>query len=186
MANQVSDAFPIFYAEPVQDKAASQKANRPIYKNQERVRVLIPGDRNNQGVFVVTDTHRERWPEHYKAFLKGTEKAVDGMPIEDWAYIDRAKAMELKSANVMTVEQLADMPSTLVATFGPGTAELVTRAKAHVAQDPMNVAGINALQERDELISENKKLKAQLEEFQNAAACEADARVPQGLPAIGG
>ena len=49
----------------VKDEVASRNAGREIYREIERVRIIIPGAVASIVVKNVDDTHRERWPAEY-------------------------------------------------------------------------------------------------------------------------
>jgi hypothetical protein len=189
--------FPIFFIEPVHDVAASKKAGRAKFRNEERVRIMIPGDRNNVGVFPVEEKHRKRWPQQYAAFKENGKNVVEGTPLTEWPYIDRARVMELQSMHIHTVEQLANVPEGFVTNFGPGGADLVGHARATIASDPLGVEGVKAIKERDEFKveverkqTENDQLKQQIaalqQQLEATSSGVAEVNVPEvpQMPAV--
>ena len=55
---------PIFFVEPVEDKAASEKEGVVRFRDEERVRLIVAGDMFNQPVHPVDDSIKERFAEH--------------------------------------------------------------------------------------------------------------------------
>lgn len=123
--------IPRFHIEPVIDELASQAAGRPIYKDEERVQFVMPGN-PTQPVERVTDYHRERWPQQYEAFRKSQEWAVEGTPLEMWPVLRRAQVLELKGLGLMTVEQVATMADNAVQKIGMGGRRLRELAVAYL------------------------------------------------------
>ncbi len=101
--------IPRFYLESVEDPLASQREARPVFFDQERVELIIPGNSLNIVVEIVNDSHRQRWPEAYKRFKDGHEMAANGTPLEMWPILKPAQVRELKGINLFTVEHVAGM-----------------------------------------------------------------------------
>ncbi len=106
--------IPQFFMDSVQDGLASESAGRPIFKDIERVKILMPGNQLNAPVHNVTDVHRQRWPEAYKAFKEGYEVAVDGTPLEQWNILTKSQVYELKGMHLRTVEDVARIPDNVL------------------------------------------------------------------------
>ena len=55
---------PRFFIESIEDQLASQREGRPIFYDQERVELMIPGiSQYNIKVDIVDESHRNRWPD---------------------------------------------------------------------------------------------------------------------------
>lgn len=101
---------PRFFIESIRDDLASQREGRPIFHDQERVELMIPGvSQYNIKVDIVSDEHRNRWPDQYKKFKAGIEISAAGTPLEQWSILGRSQVLELKAMNFATVEQIAQM-----------------------------------------------------------------------------
>lgn len=148
---------PIFKLDQVQDEAASQMAGRPIYREVERVEILMPGG-FNQPVFNVTDAHRQRWPREYEAFKKGQEVAIEGTPIDHWAFLSRAMVHELKALNVFTVEQCATLSDTALQRIGMGGRQIRNAAVAYLDDAA-------AMAQTSQLTAENERLSQRVAEL---------------------
>ncbi len=124
--------IPRFFIESVADELASQRDGRPIFYDQERVELMIPGvSQYNIKVDIVSEDHRRRWPEQYRAFRAGQELAADGTPLEQWPILKRSHVLELKAMNFTTVEQLAEMDDQATQRIMGGM-RIRTLAKAYI------------------------------------------------------
>lgn len=79
------------------------------YKNVEFVNILTPGDTKSMPRQKVADLHRQKYRPWYEAWRRGLEMAPEGSPIEMWPMMTPAQVRHLKSVNIFTVEQLANI-----------------------------------------------------------------------------
>lgn len=135
MDTQVSQSgiFPRFYNKAVQNKAESDKAGRPIFRDVEYVEIRIAGDKGSIVCRKVRDEDRQRWPEVYERFKKQQETAIEGTPVEEWPVLTASQAAELKALNIFTVEALAELKDSGLANLGMGARDLQAKAKAYIA-----------------------------------------------------
>ena len=101
--------IPRFFIESVEDPLASQREGHPVFFDQERVELLVPGNMLNVVVEIVGPSHAQRWPEAYKRFKDGQEMATNGTPLEFWPILKPAQVRELKAMNLFTIEHVRDM-----------------------------------------------------------------------------
>lgn len=151
-----------FFIESIPDELASAREGRPIFKDQERVELMTPGNSLNIPVHIVTDEHRQRWPKQYEAFRKGMDIAVDGMPLEQWPILRRSQVLELKAMNFTTVEQLADMNDHATQRMMGGM-RLRTLAKAFLDE-------AHAGAEFSRITAENERKDQEIAELKRAVA----------------
>lgn len=111
---QRDGAIPRFYMDSRPNRARSEEDGVPRFDEVEMVEVLVPGDRLNTPVFQVTNEHRKRWPNAYKAFKEGQEGTVEGTPIEQLPGLTKSQAQELRYFHILAIEQLANMPDDLL------------------------------------------------------------------------
>jgi hypothetical protein len=112
---------PRFFIESIPDELASQREGRAIFHDQERVELMIPGvSQYNIKVDIVSDEHRRRWPDQYKAFRAGQEISAEGTPLEQWPILKRSQVLELKAMNFVTVEQVSQMDDQTMQRFMGG------------------------------------------------------------------
>ena len=142
---------PRFEMKSKQDLVASEREGRPIFHDVEEVEFLIPGNPYNIHAAVVTNEHRQRWPEQYKAFKAGHEISASGTPIEQWGVLNSSQRNELKALNLMTVEHIAEMSDHVTQRFMGGM-RLRNMAKAYLdeAEAGKLLAQATAKNERDD------------------------------------
>src|SRR6187402_786996 len=131
-----------FYMKPRIDIDASNKANRPIYKDVPFITVMIPGDKNNIVTAEVWDLHRRRFPQHWAQFIAGVKDQVVGTPLKVAPFLTEAHIEELAYFKIRTIEQLANLSDTNM-TF-MGAREMSDAAKKYL----LTVNGNEALLER--------------------------------------
>jgi len=79
------------------------------YENVEYVTILTPGDPKSAPRHKVTDEIRRKYKRHYDLFKQGLEMSNEGTPLEMFPVLTPAQINHLKSINIFTVEQLAEM-----------------------------------------------------------------------------
>lgn len=158
-------ARPRFYMEAVQNKFKSEQEGRPIFDEREMVEIRIPGDKLSVYVGYVTDAERERWSDIYAAFKRGEARAASGTPLEHWTNpsMTRARVAELKGANILSVEELANVPDNTLPRLGMGSRELREQARAYL--DSAKGGAGNAA-----MAAEVARLKEMVEQLTRAAA----------------
>ena len=125
--------FVTFFKHPQEDKAASLKEGRPIYKEVDYVRIMVPGDKDSIVVRPARDMDKQRFAKQFAAYEAGEKEYLDGMPLKAWPMVTRGQVEELKYFGVHSVEQLADLADIHVQKFmGMGT--LKEQAKAYIQQ----------------------------------------------------
>lgn len=98
-----------FFMRPVIDQEASDKAQRPIYKDIEFVEMMIPGDKHNIVVEPVDHVNKQRFASRYAQFKQGQAEQVIGTPLSAANLCTPAQIKELEFFNIRTVEQLAGL-----------------------------------------------------------------------------
>lgn len=128
--NDVARVIPMFFIESVPDEVASASAGRPIFRDEERVEIIFPGNPHTRPVKIVTDEERMKWPDQYKAFKAGQEQALDGTPIEEWPRLKKSQVYELKALGFLTIESIAAMSDLACQRIGLGGTQLKALAAA--------------------------------------------------------
>ena len=127
--------FARFFTEEVVDPVASAAAGRPIYRSEERVELINPGDLLNKPVLRVsqlTDEQREQFKTVYAQFKKGEEQSHEGTPIDQWPVLNRAQIRELKAKEIYTVEQCAGLSDLGIQQIGMGGRAIRDLARAYL------------------------------------------------------
>lgn len=96
-----------FYSRPVLLKTESEAAERPIYKDVDHIRILVPGDKLNQIDRVASEDDIRRFAEHWAKYKAGKGNEVVGTRLEVVPWMTRSKVEEYRFFNIHTVEQLA-------------------------------------------------------------------------------
>lgn len=60
----------------------------------------------------------KRWPDHWKAFLEGTEAPLGGIPLKEFPMLTPADIATCQRYHVRTVEDLADYPDVQLKNLG--------------------------------------------------------------------
>lgn len=163
--NEAADKIiPRFYIEDIPDELASQREGRPIYSSQERVELLIPGNMLNIKVDIVTNEHRNRWPDAYAKFKQGQEIAINGTPLEQWPLMKKAQVLEFKHFNLFTVEHVRDMSDLTCQSIRGGT-KWKDLAKGYLDDAAAGAMLAEKTAEAEKRNSENAELRAQIEEL---------------------
>jgi hypothetical protein len=152
-----------FYIEGVHMLAASEKAGRPIFEDREFVKIIPIGDNKTVVTKAVNDEIRQRFPEEYAVFKKGVEQTFSGTPLHQWPAILPAQIKLFNHFNVYTVDQMAELDDIAMSKIGPGTRDMVQKAKAFLAK-AANTA------EAQKFAVENERLKEELARQQETIA----------------
>lgn len=147
--------FPQFYLQSVQDHAASEMQGRAIFREEEWVNIIMPGNPTTRPVFKVNNEHRERWPKEYAAFKDGIELSPEGTPLEEWPILRKPQVLELKALGFKTVEHIRDMDDLAIQRIGMGGRILKERAIAFL-DDAERIAS------NTKLSAENERLHAEV------------------------
>ena len=161
-----------FFIKPREDRQATLKAGRPVFKDVEYIDIKIPGSRNTGVSRPASPKDKQRFHEHYQAFKGRMEAPSEGTPLTEWPLITRSMCENLAFIHIKTVENLADVADNHISQFMGG---LNMKQKAadwlEVAADEAPMLELKQqLAERDERIS---KMERQLEQLLAAQTVEA-------------
>jgi hypothetical protein len=156
-----------FYKKSVKQEDASNEAGRPIFKEFDFVRIMIPGDNLTEIDTYAQESHKQRFPRqwsHYQNQVSSHQDIV-GTPLEQWPQVTRSQAEELRGLKFHTVESIADCSDQqlqrigMVAGMSPHNFRLKAKAFLNLANDSAEVAQREA--ELQSLKEENAKIKAE-------------------------
>ena len=111
--------FVQFNVQPLQDEKASKEAGRPVFKDTEFIRIVVPGDKQNIVHRPVNPDDPEKYRDAYQAFKRGVSDAVSGTPLAEWPLVTRSQVEELGYFGVRSVEQLANVSDGNLKNMGP-------------------------------------------------------------------
>jgi len=156
-----------FYKRSVKQDMASDEAGRPIFKEFDFVKIMIPGDNLTEIDTYAQESHKQRFPRqwaHYQNQVAGHQDII-GTPLEQWPQITRSQADELRGLKFHTVEAIADCSDQqlqrigMVAGMSPHNFRLKAKAFLNLANDSAEVAQRES--ELQALKEENAKIKAE-------------------------
>lgn len=181
---------PIFYVEPVQDMAATEKAGALRMQEMEMVRIVVAGDNLSVAAAPVDAGVKARFADQYERWCRNRQdNHIDGTPLRHWPLLSPAQVIELKALNIESVEQLAGVADTFITKINDGR---VWRAKAlawlQSAQDNGAAARFaaenerlrNELERQSETVQALSDRLAQLEQEAAPRAGEVDLPVRRG------
>jgi hypothetical protein len=178
--------YPRFFLETVRDDHSSRHHGREIFREEERVEIIMPGNPYTRPIMRVTEEHRQAWPKQYEAFKAGQEIAAEGTPLEAWARVRPKQLHELKALGFRTVEHVAMMDDQAAGRVGSGGQELRRVAKAFL-NDAARMATVERLAaENDVKNAEIEDLRLKLhgleQTMERIAASKEPAAAPPVLP----
>jgi len=99
-----------FYKRSVKQDMASEEAGRPIYKEFDFVRIMVPGDNLSEIDTYANESHKQRFPRQWAYYQNqvGSHSDFEGTPIEQWPLVSRSQADELRGIKFPTVESVAN------------------------------------------------------------------------------
>jgi hypothetical protein len=183
----VERSYPRFFIEAVEDELASSQSGRRIFRDEERVEIIMPGNPYTRPVQRVTAAHRQQWPKEYEAFKAGQELAPEGTPLEEWPRLKRGQVLELKALGFKTIEQVAHMGDQAIQQVGMGGRQLCELARAFLddaarSAEVERLAGANAA--KDNEIADLKLRLAALEQTARMVEAQLDAARHQGASSV--
>lgn len=160
-----------FFIDTAEDKRASKKEGRPIFREVEKVRFRIAGDPKTVLVAPAIDpssvigpngvrlTYAELHRGPYEAFKAGATHRGNGTPLSEAPWLTAAKRKELEALNVFTIDALAALEGANLSRLGMGGRDLKNQAMAWLG----NASGSA---EVSRLSDENEALKSRLADLE--------------------
>ena len=158
-----------FHTLPMMDTQKSQDEGRPIYRDVEHVRILIPGSKESVVDKVVTDIERRRFKDLYEKWKANEQLDFTGTPLESCTWMAKSLVEEMKFFHVRTVEQLAELSDTHAQKF-PGIRQYINLAKAYIAQAEKGKAASDLAAAMDAQKKENEDLREMIRGLQETLA----------------
>jgi len=163
-----------FYKKALEVKDESAAQGRPIFKEYDFVKILVPGDALNEIDTIARDGHKDRFPRQWAAYMNkvGGEGGFVGTPLAQWPQVSVSQAEELKALKFHTVESIANCSDQQLQRIGmiAGMSPYEFRNKA--------MAFLNLATESAEASKKDEEL-AQLKEENAKIRAETDAKLAQ-------
>lgn len=137
------------------------------------VRINVPGDNKTEWDMPVTDEHRKRWPDKWRAYESEQNQFEGEVLLEASELFDDGKVEMYKSFNIHTIDQLAKLNDAFQTKIGMGTREDVRKANAYLAtlsDKAKEEHLLKKLQARDERLAQLEALVASLSASQSEPA----------------
>lgn len=143
-----------FSTEKVLNKVKTAQEGRRMYTSMDFITIVAPGNAHTVIHRPVTEFDKFRFPFEYDAFKRGDKIAVHGTPLDEWDALSDEQLKDLKHHNIVTVEQIANLPDGAAGPLSHLTV-LKARAKSFLEQHNKSVA-VEALADRDREIADLK------------------------------
>lgn len=173
-----------FFRNPVLQGFRSEQEGRPIYDDEDWVRIKIAGQDKDVVERKATNIDKERFAEAWAKYERGLEQAKSGTPLEMWPRMTPGMVATLKAINIMSVEDMATLSDAGVQRVGIDGYKLRGEAQAFLN----SAAQVSAVMEVDRLqarcdaqaieIEELKKLVEQMLATQQRGAAAPAATKP--------
>ena len=158
-----------FYKRSMKQEDESIAAGRPIFKEFDFIRIMVPGDNLSEIDTYANESHKARFPRQWAHYMNkvGDHQDFVGTPIEQWPLVTRSQAEELRGLKFPTVESVANCSDQqmqrigMVAGMSPHSFREKAKAFLNLANDSAEVAQREA--ELQALREENDKIKAETE-----------------------
>jgi hypothetical protein len=167
MQNPDGSLYVSFYKRAVEiaDETAAQ--GRPIYKECDFVRIMVPGNSLSEIDTIARDDHKQRFPVQWARYVntQGEANQEQGTPIKEWPLVSVSQAEELRGLKFYTVESIANASDLMVQKIGmiAGMSPYQFRDKAKAFLNLANeTAEVNKKDEEiAQLKAENDKIRAE-------------------------
>jgi len=179
-----------FYRDTVEDVVATQVEGRPIYKEVDCIKIVVPGDSLSEIDRPVYESDKTRFPKQWANFMnrQGAEGKYEGTPIAEWPLISRSQAEGIRSQRFYTVESIASASDQQIQSIGmmAGMSPYTLRDKAKLFLDSAKTAAdfSNREQEIATLKAENDRIKAETDAKMEAMKADFDAKLSSLLAAV--
>ena len=177
----------IFYKRAVHNVVRS--IERPIYEDQDFVRIQNPGERNQVVDRPVQDSDKRRWPAQWHAYASGKDQVADGTPLGLLFPRHPSAIAMLQGIGFMTVEQLAAASATAIDAIGMHGQDYCNYAQQYLKAATGGAAFHKMTMELEESKRQNDRLQkqiAQLTEQMQSVNSMMLANAGMGVPMPGG
>lgn len=137
--------FVEFRDEPIYNEFKSQQEGRPCYDTKVMVKIYTPGDKTKVVDRLARITQEEaaalgippdsvRWPAQWAAYQQGHKAIQEGLPLSEWAKLNKQQVQDFNALNIYTVEQLSEVSDTALNGLGHGGRAIRDAAISFLAQ----------------------------------------------------
>ena len=180
-----------FYKYVQEDVAATVAEGRPICKEIDYIKIIVPGDTLSEIDRPVYESDKTRFPIQWANYMNrvGDSGKYEGTPLTEWNLISRSQAEELRGRKFYTVEQIAGASDQQLQSIGmaAGMSPYTFRDKAKAFLDSAKTVAdlTNREEELATLRAENARIKAETDAKMEAMKADFDAKLSSLLAAVG-
>jgi hypothetical protein len=184
-----------FYKRSMKQEDESLAAGRPIFKEFDFVRIMVPGDALTEIDTYANESHKQRFPRQWAHYQNqvGDHQDIMGTPLEQWTQITRSQAEELRGLKFPTVESIAHCSDQQLQRIGMAAGmnphAFRDKAKAFlnlaekVGDDNQREAELEALKQQNEQIKAEADAKlAKMQQQMDALMAMMAEKKPKGRP----
>ena len=167
MQNPDNSLYVSFYKRAVEIKDETAAQGRPIYKECDFVRIMVPGNSLSEIDTIARDDHKQRFPVQWARYVNTQGEAQDivGTPIKEWPLVSVSQAEELRGLKFYTVESIANASDAIIQKIGMVAGmspyEFRNKAKAFLNLANETAEASKKDEEIAQLKAENDKIRAE-------------------------
>ena len=180
-----------FYKHLQEDVVQTLAEGRPMFKEIDYIKIVVPGDSLSEIDRPVDDNDKNRFPIQWAKYLNriNEEGHYEGTPIAEWNLVSRSQAEQLRALKFHTVESIAQAGDNHIQNIGmiAGMSPYAFRDKAKLFLESAKTAADFGKREEeiDQLRAENAKLVAETDAKMKAMQEDFDAKLSSLLAAVG-
>lgn len=167
IGNADNSLYVTFYKKAVEiaDETAAQ--GRPIFRECDFVRIMVPGNSLSEIDTIAREDHKNRFPVQWARYVntQGESENIQGTPIKEWPLVSVSQAEELRGLKFYTVESIANASDLVIQKIGmaAGMSPYEFRNKAKTFLNLANETAEIAKKEEQitHLQEENAKIRAE-------------------------
>lgn len=160
-----------FFYRDVKQGFLSKEAGKPIWKTEEFISIMKPGNSKDIMERRVSELDKERWGKIYEAWKNKEDQIQNGTRLEVLPGIEQGKIELCKGLHIFTLEQLISIDEEGVSNLGSGAREFILDAKKYLqgssAASEMQKEVDKIEAENKKLLEENKELKDRINDLIN-------------------
>jgi hypothetical protein len=162
-----SKLFAVFYQDTELDDQQSQEMGRPVHRNVDLVKIIVPGQKDSV-VAKATFEYQQRFPKQWAQYKQREEQVGTGTPLSELSFLTRAQVADLKAINVHTAEQLAGMNDSNSHSL-MGFHSIKERARNYIENAAGQAPLLKLQAQIDELAAKNEELTSLINQQREAA-----------------
>ncbi len=171
-----------FFKNAVQNPFETSRQGRPIFNDMIYIRIITPGiPELNRIERPMREADKVRFSRQWQAFnaAVGDIVTTSGTPVDQWAFLTRAQAEELKAAKFYTVEMIANSSDQQIGSLGmvAGMAPLALRERARA-----HIKAATGSADTEHTATQLADAQRQIADMQKQIAALANGQKPRGKP----